>query len=127
MARFTREQVIAEIVDWGGADPRLVAQVFDALVGEGLSVARAREWLLHKDRSHTIPVWVEDFGLTLGYRAAQALRVAPEATLAEVDAWVRADLPRRALADDLSLTMAAVERLSATKRSASPPSPRSAA
>jgi hypothetical protein len=111
VARFNREQVIAEVADWNGADPRLVTQAFDALVAAGLSVARAREWLLHKDRHHPIPVWLEDFGLTLGYRAAQALRVAPESALVEVDAYVRADLPRRALADDLSLTMAAVERL----------------
>jgi hypothetical protein len=111
MARYDREQVIAEVADWSGADPGHVATAFDALVGAGLSVARAREWLLHKDCGHPIPLWVEDFKMTLEYRAAQALWIAPESALAEVEAYVRADPSSRALADDLSLTMKAVEHL----------------
>lgn len=111
VARYDREQVIAEVAEWDGADPSRVAAAFDALAGAGLSVARAREWLVHKDRSHPVPVWSDTFGVTLGYRPAQALRLAPEAALAEVEAYVRADESARALADDLWLTMGAVERL----------------
>jgi hypothetical protein len=111
VARYDREQVIAEVADWDGADPGHVAAAFDALVAAGLSVARAREWLLHKDRHHPVPLWLEAFGATLAYRPAQALRLAPESALAEVEAYVRADPSARALADDLWLTMEAVERL----------------
>ena len=111
MASYDRERVISEVSDWDGADPGRVAAAFDALVAAGLSVARAREWLLHKDRHHPVPVWSETFGVTLGYRPAQALRLAPESALAEVEAYVRADQTARTLADDLWLTMEAVERL----------------
>jgi hypothetical protein len=111
VARHDREQVIAEVAEWDGAEPIRVAAAFDALIGAGLSVARAREWLVHKDRHHPVPVWSETFGFTLGYRPAHALNLAPDAALAEIDAYVRADPSARDLADDLWLTMAAVDRL----------------
>lgn len=81
-----REQVIAEVAGWDGADPTRVGRAFDSLAAAGLSAALIHEWLLHKDRHHPIPVRSETFGTTLGYRAAQALRIDPEAAVAEVEA-----------------------------------------
>jgi hypothetical protein len=114
VAKFTREQVIAELIEADVA--REDAQTaLDILVDLGLSVARSRELLLHGERSHPVSLPVE--GFILEYRPIQALRLDPARALEEVRAYAAANEEARHVADQLHLTMAQVDLLSGRRAS----------